>query len=97
MEILSGRFGVYARLQEAVALPLGTANALLTIWQVEYAGVDVECYAVPPADDELQALLEIYLLHRTIDEWGNHLAAETALVRPACEGVPGLLQPQQKR
>ena len=38
-----------ATLQEAVALPLGTANAFLTIWQAEYAGAEVEWYAVPLA------------------------------------------------
>ncbi|HUJ76167.1 MAG TPA: maltose alpha-D-glucosyltransferase, partial [bacterium] len=36
-------------LQEAVALPLGLANAFLTIWFVEYAGADAEWYAVPLA------------------------------------------------
>ncbi len=38
-----------ATLQEAVALPLGSANAFLTLWQVEYAGADAEWYAVPLA------------------------------------------------
>ncbi len=38
-----------ATLQEAVALPLGSANAFLTIWQVEYAGADTEWYALPLA------------------------------------------------
>jgi maltose alpha-D-glucosyltransferase/alpha-amylase len=47
---------------------------------------------LPPTDDDLQALLEIYLLHRTMDELGNHLAAEPALVRPACEGILQLLR-----
>ena len=30
---------------------------------------------LPATDDELQALLDIYLLHRTVDELGDHLAA----------------------
>ena len=38
-----------AKLQEAVALPLGSDKAFLTLWQVEYAGGDVEWYAVPLA------------------------------------------------
>lgn len=48
-----------ATLQEAVALPLGTANAFLTIWQVEFAGADMEWYAVPvafAAGDEAERL-----------------------------------------
>ena len=52
---------------------------------------------VPAADDELQALLEIYLLHRTVDELGDHLAAEPALVRPACEGILEQLEPLRQR
>jgi maltose alpha-D-glucosyltransferase/alpha-amylase len=47
---------------------------------------------LPRTDAELQALLEVYLLHRLVDELGNHLAAETSLVRPACEGILQLLQ-----
>jgi maltose alpha-D-glucosyltransferase/alpha-amylase len=47
---------------------------------------------LPATDAELQALLEIYLLHRTMDELGNHLASELALVRPACEGILELVQ-----
>ncbi len=52
---------------------------------------------LPATDDELQALLEIYLLHRTVDELGDHLATELALVRPACEGILELFQPHQKQ
>ena len=52
---------------------------------------------LPAPDDELQALLEIYLLHRTVDELGDHLATQPALVKPACEGILELLQPHQKR
>ena len=29
---------------------------------------------LPAGDQELQALLEVYLLHRTMDELGDHLA-----------------------
>ena len=47
---------------------------------------------LPRTDAELQALLEVYLLHRLVDELGNHLAAEISLVRPACEGILQLLQ-----
>jgi maltose alpha-D-glucosyltransferase/alpha-amylase len=52
---------------------------------------------LPATDAELQALLEIYLLHRSVDELGDHLASQTALVRPACEGILEQLQPQQTR
>jgi len=38
-----------AALHEAVAIPLGTDNAFLTIWQVEYVGADVQWCAVPLA------------------------------------------------
>ena len=38
-----------AVLQEAVAMPLGSENAFLTLWQVEYAGAEPEWYAVPLA------------------------------------------------
>ena len=47
---------------------------------------------LPDRDEELQALLEIYQLHRTVDELGDHLAAQPALVKPACEGILELLQ-----
>jgi len=49
---------------------------------------------VPASDVELQALLEVYLLHRTVDELGDHLGTQPALVRPACEGILQLLQPR---
>jgi maltose alpha-D-glucosyltransferase/alpha-amylase len=52
---------------------------------------------VPAPTDELQALLEIYLLHRLVDELGDHLAADPALVRPACEGILEQLEPLRKR
>ena len=44
-------------------------------------------------DEDLQALLEIYLLHRLVSELGDHLAMQSALVRPACEGILELLPP----
>ncbi len=47
---------------------------------------------LPARDEELQALLEVYLLHRTVDELGDHLSAHPALVRPACEGILELLE-----
>ena len=52
---------------------------------------------LPAADETLQALLEVFLLHRMLDELDDHLVTEPALVRPACEGILELLQPQQKR
>ena len=42
---------------------------------------------LPATDAELQALLEVYLLHRSVDELGDHLASQPALVRPACERI----------
>ncbi len=52
---------------------------------------------LPARDEELQALLELYLLHRTVDELGDHLALEPTFVRPACEGILQLLgQPQAR-
>jgi maltose alpha-D-glucosyltransferase/alpha-amylase len=47
---------------------------------------------LPAGDDELQSLLEIYLLHRTMDELGDHLVTQPARVEPACEGILELLQ-----
>jgi len=47
---------------------------------------------LPAGDQELQSLLEIYLLHRTMDELGDHLARRASLVKPACEGILELLQ-----
>jgi maltose alpha-D-glucosyltransferase/alpha-amylase len=52
---------------------------------------------LPATDDELQALLEVYLLHRIVDELGDHLTAQPALVRPACEGILQLLEPHPAR
>ena len=52
---------------------------------------------LPASDAELQALLEVYLLHRSVDELGDHLASQPALVRPACEGILEQLQLLQKR
>ncbi len=47
---------------------------------------------VPASDYELQTLLEVYLLHRMVVELDDHLVAQPALVRPACEGILQLLQ-----
>jgi predicted trehalose synthase len=47
---------------------------------------------VPAGDEELQSLLEIYLLHRTMDELGDHLVTRPDRVKPACEGILELLQ-----
>ena len=48
---------------------------------------------LPATDGELQALLEIYLLHRMVDELSDHLATEPALVKAACEGILEQLEP----
>jgi maltose alpha-D-glucosyltransferase/alpha-amylase len=47
---------------------------------------------LPATDDELQALLEIYLLHQTVAELGDHLATQPAFVRPACGAILQLLE-----
>jgi maltose alpha-D-glucosyltransferase / alpha-amylase len=60
-----------------------------------YLGSLNQLALLPARDEELQALLEIYLLHRTVDELGDHLTAQPALVRPACEGILELLQRRQ--
>jgi maltose alpha-D-glucosyltransferase/alpha-amylase len=52
---------------------------------------------LPAMDGELQALLEVYLLHRMVDELSDHLAAEPALVGPACAEILEQLEPHQKR
>jgi hypothetical protein len=52
---------------------------------------------LPATDDELQALLEVYLLYRSVDELGDHLTAQPALVRLACEGILQLLEPHPAR
>ena len=52
---------------------------------------------LPTTDGELQSLLELYLLHRTVDELGDHLAIQSAFVRPACEGILQLLEQPQAR
>ena len=41
------------------------------------------------ADEALQPLLEVFLLHRLLDELGDHLGTQPALVKPGCEGNPG--------
>jgi hypothetical protein len=62
-----------------------------------YFGTLGRSVLLPATDDELQALLEVYLLHRSVDELGDHLTAQPALVRPACEGILQLLEPQPAR
>lgn len=52
---------------------------------------------LPASDDVLQSLLDIHLLHRTLAELSEHLAAQPGLVKPACEGVLQLLQPDRVR
>ena len=37
---------------------------------------------LPAADDALQALLEIYMLYRLLDELGDHLTVEVGAVEP---------------
>jgi maltose alpha-D-glucosyltransferase/alpha-amylase len=59
-----------------------------------YLGTLGRSLLVPATDDELQALLDIYLLHQTVDELDDHLTAQPALVRPACEGILQILQPR---
>jgi maltose alpha-D-glucosyltransferase/alpha-amylase len=50
---------------------------------------------LPGSDETLQALLEVHVLDRLLDELGDHLVAGKALIRPACEGILQLLQPSQ--
>ena len=50
---------------------------------------------LPASDETLQALLEIHLLDRLLDELGHHLVAGKELIQPACEGILQLLQPGQ--
>jgi maltose alpha-D-glucosyltransferase/alpha-amylase len=47
---------------------------------------------VPASDEELQGLLDLYVLHRMVDDLCDHLAREPELVRPGCEGVLELLR-----
>jgi maltose alpha-D-glucosyltransferase/alpha-amylase len=48
---------------------------------------------LPATDDVLQAVLEIHLLDRLLDELGDHLLAGRPLIAPACDGILQLLQP----
>ena len=52
---------------------------------------------LPAPDGVLESLLEIHVLHRLLAELGDHLTAQPALVRPACEGLLQLLQPDVPR
>ena len=46
---------------------------------------------LPEADTTLQALLEIHLLERLLEEVGAHVVAGPAFIAPACEGIMQLL------
>ena len=48
---------------------------------------------LPGSDETLQALLEVHVLDRLLDELDDHLVAGPALIGPACEGILQLLQP----
>jgi maltose alpha-D-glucosyltransferase / alpha-amylase len=52
---------------------------------------------LPGNDDELQVLLGIYLLQRTLAELWDHVVAQSGLVRPTCEGILQLLGQRQAR
>jgi maltose alpha-D-glucosyltransferase / alpha-amylase len=47
---------------------------------------------LPAADEALQPLMEVFLLHRLLDDLGDHLGTQPALVNPGCEGILELLQ-----
>lgn len=47
---------------------------------------------LPDRDDEVQALLEIYRLHRMVEELGEQVTGQATLVEAACEGILELLQ-----
>jgi hypothetical protein len=49
------------------------------------------------ADEALLPLLEVFLLHRLLDDLGDHLGRQPVLVKAACEGILDLLEPGQKR
>ena len=46
---------------------------------------------LPDTDTTLQALLEIHLLERLLEEVGAHVVAGPAFIAPACEGIMQLL------
>jgi maltose alpha-D-glucosyltransferase / alpha-amylase len=58
-----------------------------------YLGSLGQSSLLPARDEGLQHLLEIHLLHRMVDELGDYLATQPALVKPACEGILELLPP----
>jgi len=46
---------------------------------------------LPASDGVLQPLLQVFVLHRLLDDLVDHLGTEPALVKPGCEGVLELL------
>ena len=62
-----------------------------------YLGALDHSSLLPTRDEDVQALLEIYQLHRIVEELGDHLTGQAMLVEPACEGILELLQPREKR
>jgi maltose alpha-D-glucosyltransferase / alpha-amylase len=50
---------------------------------------------LPEADETLQSLLEVFLLYRMLGELYHHLESQSALAKPACEGILELLQRQR--
>mgnify|MGYP001407181036 CR=1 FL=1 len=47
---------------------------------------------LPAAGEALQPLLEVFVLHRLLDDLDDHLGTQPALVKPGCEGILELLQ-----
>jgi maltose alpha-D-glucosyltransferase / alpha-amylase len=74
-------WAIYWRLWVSVAFLKGYLNAL------------DHPQLLPDSDPTLQALLEVHLLERLLEEVGAHLAGGTQFVAPACEAILKLLQP----
>jgi maltose alpha-D-glucosyltransferase/alpha-amylase len=68
-------------LQEAVAVPLGTERAFLTLWQVDYVGADAEWYLVP------LAFAEGRKAERLRREEGHRVVAAVNSAQPSRRGV----------
>jgi maltose alpha-D-glucosyltransferase / alpha-amylase len=47
---------------------------------------------LPAADEALQSLLEVFLLHKLLEDLGDHLGTQPAMVKPVGEGILELLQ-----
>jgi maltose alpha-D-glucosyltransferase/alpha-amylase len=45
-----------------------------------------------PADEALEPLMEVFVLHRLLDDLADHVGSNLALVKPACDGILELLQ-----